>query len=410
MARRVVLITFFLIVIIGMGINIMGRIYSTIPIQRKILDNIQRITFNFQKSMFESTRGVKQQELSIASEFPGHQAALSSQYLAVQNNSHGNGTTKLSVYNLETGKEYAVPTSGKHISNFDIDGVNVVWADLRNETRDPMQQEPSGQSTYNYNKLNWDVFLYNIETKELKQLTHNPAAQRNPSLWQHYVVWEDNRDDMTEDYYGVWNVYLYDLANGEEKRITTGEADHIHPSIRDGQIVWQDNRSNTNIKYRGCENCPEYNWDIYLHNIFTGEEQAVATGPAMECDPDVSGDLVVWAECRELDNADILMKNLVSSQVTKVADNSYHQWQPQVDNGRVVWTDESRGHSINDVNPDYANADVLLHDTRSGWTTRLTGDWIQSQPLISGPYVAFLYDTQVNPRYQVVRLPDNLVP
>jgi hypothetical protein len=201
------------------------------------------------------------------------------------------------------------------------------------------------------------------------------------------------------------------IAQGKTILLTTHymfEADELCRRIaviNNGKIVWQDNRANTNIKYRGCENCPEYNWDIYLYDILTGEEQAVATGPIMECDPDVSGDLVVWAEYKEPNNADIFMKSLVSGEVAKVADNSFHQWQPQVDDLRVVWTDESRGHSTNDVSTDFANADILMYDSRTGKTTRLTGDWIQSRPLISGPYVAFLYDTQVNPRYQVVRLP-----
>ena len=409
-ARRIVLITIAIILIIGIGINVMGRIYSLIPYQRAISDNIQRITFNAQKSILESMQRIEEEEQPIASEFPGHQAALSSPYLAVQSYSLRNDTTKLSVYNLETGEEYMVPTSGEYIFSFDIEGANVVWADLRNETRDPVWQEPLGQHTYNYNKLNWDVFLYNLETKELKQLTRNTAAQRNPRLWQNYVVWEDNREDKTKDYYGIWNIYLYDLGSGEETRITTGESDHINPRIRDGKIVWQDNRANTGNKYRGCENCPEYNWDIYLYDISAGVEQAVATGPTMECEPDVSGGLVVWTEYRDLNNADILMKDLDTGKVTKVAGNTFHQWQPRVDNGYVVWTDESRGHSINDVNTDFANADVLLYDTRTGNTTRLTGDWIQSRPLISGLYVAFLNDTQVNSRYQVIRLPDNLVP
>ncbi|OPY56240.1 MAG: Protein TolB [Pelotomaculum sp. PtaU1.Bin035] len=399
-----------LIVIIGIVINLMGRIYSTIPMQRAMFDKVDIVTFNFLKSMLEPAQDIKKQVLPITAEYQGREAALSSPYLVVQNYSNVSTNNELRVYNLATGNEDTVPTRGKHIWGFDVEGANVVWADLRNEIRDPMRQEPSGQYTYKDSELNWDVFLYNLETKELKQLTHEPAAQRNPRVWQHYVVWEDNRDDTTDDNYGVWNIYLYDLESGEEARITSGESDHIHPRIRDGKVVWQDSRNNMDERFLGCGNCPENNWDIYLYDILTGDEQAVAIGPTMECDPDVSGDLVVWAEYRDLNNADILMKELDSGEVTKVTDDYFHQWQPRVDNGRVVWTDERRGHSINDVNTGFANADVLLYDTPTGNSVRLTGDWIQSQPLISGPYVAFLYDTQAEPCYQVVRLPDKLVP
>ena len=62
---------------------------------------------------------------------------------------------------------------------------------------------------------------------------------------------------------------------------------------------------------------------------------------------------------RARSNADILMKALDTGKVTKVAGDTFHQWQPRVDNGYVVWTDESRGHSINDVNTDFANTTRL---------------------------------------------------
>ncbi|HOV80487.1 MAG TPA: hypothetical protein PK728_10355 [Bacillota bacterium] len=210
MARRIVLIALVVVLVIFICNNVIGRIYSMIPVQRAVFDNIQR-------SILESINGIKKQALPIAAEFPGREAALSSPCIAVQNYLHGNDTVELSVYNLETGEKYTVPTIGKHISGFDIEGKNVVWADLRSETRDPVQTEPSGKFTYNQSKLNWDVFLYNLETKELKQLTHNPAAQRNPRIWHNYVVWEDNRDDTTDDYYGIWNVYLYDRSYQKSK-------------------------------------------------------------------------------------------------------------------------------------------------------------------------------------------------
>lgn len=409
MVKRILFVALILIMI-GVVINGMGRVHALIPAQRAIFDSTYRLTFGVQKSILEFSKGIEKQVLPIMAEFQGREAAFGSPYFAVQNYSHVNSTEELSVYNLETGGEHTVPTKGRHISGFDIEGANVVWADLRNEARDPMRQEPSGQFTYNYNRLNWDVFLYSLETEELKQLTKNPAAQRNPRIWQHYVIWEDNRDDPTDDYYGVWNIYLYDLESGRETRITAGESDHIRPRIGDGKIVWQDDRNNADKRFRGCENCSDYNWDIYLYDLATGKEQVIAAETTMECEPDVSGNLVVWVVYRDQNNADILIRDLDSGEVTKVTEDPFHQRQPRIENGRVVWTDERRGHSINDVNTDFANADVLLYDTSTGKTTRLTGDWIQSFPLISGQYAAFLYDTQADPRYQVVRLPDKLLP
>lgn len=179
--RRILFITLVFIMIVGIIINVMGRIYSTIPIQRAIFDNIQIITFNIQRSILESVQGIKKQVLPVTAEFRGREAALSSPCLAVQNYSPADSTAKLSVYNFETGHENTVSTSGKHISGFDVEGANVVWADLRNETRDPMRQEPSGQFTYNGSKQSqplisgpYVAFLYDTQVNPRYQVVRLP--------------------------------------------------------------------------------------------------------------------------------------------------------------------------------------------------------------------------------------------
>jgi len=76
--RRILFITLVFIMIVGIIINVMGRIYSKIPIQRAIFDNIQIITFNIQRSILESVQGIKKQVLPVTAEFRGREAALSS--------------------------------------------------------------------------------------------------------------------------------------------------------------------------------------------------------------------------------------------------------------------------------------------------------------------------------------------
>jgi len=65
LARRIVLIALVVVLVIVIGNNVVGRVYSMIPVQRAIFNNIQRITFNVQRSILESVKGIKKQVLPI---------------------------------------------------------------------------------------------------------------------------------------------------------------------------------------------------------------------------------------------------------------------------------------------------------------------------------------------------------
>lgn len=93
-----------------------------------------------------------------------------------------------------------------------------------------------------------DIWLKNIVTDEVRQLTDDDHHQRNSVVGGGYVVWQD-------DAWGDWNVVAYHISTGMYYMITTNSGDQINPDIDHSAsyIVWQDDRSG--------------NWDIWGHDF-----------------------------------------------------------------------------------------------------------------------------------------------
>ncbi|MBA7482681.1 hypothetical protein ES707_18175 [subsurface metagenome] len=72
--------------------------------------------------------------------------------------------------------------------NPDIDGNIIVWQDYRND--------------------NWDIYGYNLTTRQEFQITNNPDDQENPAISGNVVVWQDNRNEY-------WNIYAVILSGSE---------------------------------------------------------------------------------------------------------------------------------------------------------------------------------------------------
>jgi len=72
-------------------------------------------------------------------------------------------------------------------------------------------------------------------------VTTDPNAQMNPDIWGHLVVWQDNRN-------GNWDIYGYNLITRQEFQITNNSFDQTFPSVSGNLVVWEDERTTvTNI-------------------------------------------------------------------------------------------------------------------------------------------------------------------
>ena len=62
------------------------------------------------------------------------------------------------------------------------------------------------------------------------QITHDPADQTSPAIWENRIVWQDARN-------GNLDIYLYDANTGNETRITKGPKDRKSPAIWENTIA-----------------------------------------------------------------------------------------------------------------------------------------------------------------------------
>ena len=312
-----------------------------------------------------------------------------------------NGRLKLINFSNGISKEEASLDVPQYFGGCDISGDVIAWSQLVTDTGD-------SNSSLDIEFRNSDVYIYDIKTKEKKQITVDKASQVNPKLWKNYLIWKDNRNDKTKEYLGKWALYLYDIKTGEEKCITTTLAVHATYNISDNKIVWEDDRNFLGEDgIRGGENLPENNKDIFLYDIETGKEMAIATGSMMESKPDISGKYIVWEDRNNNSyNADIVLYNLETNKKINITKDKVNQGTPRISGENIVWMDERRGGSTNDVvvNGVEPNSDILIYNIESKIGRILTGDGPQMYPRISSSgWITYILSRQVDPEVQVIK-------
>ncbi|NLV25917.1 MAG: hypothetical protein GXY48_01915, partial [Methanomicrobiales archaeon] len=139
------------------------------------------------------------------------------------------------------------------------------------------------------NKNDWNIYLYNYNTKKTVQVTRDIQVQQNPRISGDFVVWEDNRN-------GKWDIFMYNIKKDMTTAVTFDEFDDVEPSVSGSKIVWtrygQDDSS-----------------DIYMVDLSIPKTYAVCTGPGNQIRPDIYVDKVVWQDDR-FGNWDIFLYTL----------------------------------------------------------------------------------------------------
>ncbi len=107
---------------------------------------------------------------------------------------------------------------------------NIVWADNRNG--------------------NQDIFLFDILTNEITQVTTDTNNQREPEIYNNRIIWADERN--FQDGYGK-EIFIYDIDSQQESllipAVTLTIGSLLRPTIYENSIVWQDSRSDKSDIY-----------------------------------------------------------------------------------------------------------------------------------------------------------------
>jgi beta propeller repeat protein len=209
------------------------------------------------------------------------------------------------------------------------------------------------------------------------------AAKTAPHTDGQTVVWSDNSG-------GTAAIYSYDLCSQTQSLIATSpNGDLVTPTVCDGAVFWTD-LSGTNPAVAGYDPCAtppqvalgsdpaeqeavDGNYvvftdlaggasHIYGYNRSSGQVFPVCTASGTQCNPAISGDIVVWQDNRN-GNWDIYGCNLDALSDTgaapsngarlgcsdlpaefAVCDSSGNHTNPAISGDTVVWQDNRNGN------------------------------------------------------------------
>ncbi len=140
-----------------------------------------------------------------------------------------------------------------------VSGDWLVWADGQN-----------GYLTY-YTFNNWDIYLKNLATGEIRQLTHDRGDQWAPQIDYPWVVWQDARfaehpffiDPKVQFLAEDSDIMLYNIETEKTYRLTDDPALQLEPKIHYPLVSWRDGRR----RPAEASQILSGGWDLYVGNL-----------------------------------------------------------------------------------------------------------------------------------------------
>jgi beta propeller repeat protein len=209
--------------------------------------------------------------------------------------------------------------------------------------------------THSATGMSGDIVVYNVATAAATTVAASTATLffQTPTIRGRFLTWVRITNQLDID--------LYDNLTGITQGVTSDPAVQANPRLGPDFVVYEDYNSG--------------NADIMAWRISTsGPPTGIATGPAAQVTPDMDGNTIVYIE-----NAGVTDQLMaydittgVTTQLTTVASN---KTMPRISGNTIVWTDDRNG-----------NLDIFSYDL----STRL------EQPLVTGPGDQFLSDIDGN--------------
>ena len=131
------------------------------------------------------------------------------------------------------------------------------------------------------------------------------------------------------------DIYVKNTTTGETRRVTpqSTAAPQLPITLDGGRVAWSDVRVGQDV------------WDIYQYSILTGQTTRL-TNDGYSVLPEISGNNMVWTDCAQNDNCDIMMMNLVTLQQTTIVSGQNEQVYADISGGTVAWVDQSEGGGV----------------------------------------------------------------
>lgn len=243
----------------------------------------------------------------------------------------------INLHNKIVIKNIKIP--GKNVLGFDIYDNKLVWSDTRND-------KESVNSKEHLEEVNSDIFMYDLKTDKMTQITTDKAAQIKPTIWGEYLAWQDNRNDEIKDGHPRWDIYLYNMKNKEEIRITRERGVHTNCDLNENLLVWEDGRNYWGLQSIRLESeVPSNNTDIYMYDIKKQRYLSLAHGRDRQAHPKIEGEFVVWQQMKGLNrNGDIVLMNLDTMKTKNITKDKHNQKKPFISDEIIAWVDERNGY------------------------------------------------------------------
>ena len=253
----------------------------------------------------------------------------------------------------------------------------------------------AGEYDFGNSLENQYITAFNLRTGEKEIIREIPLDHRfeSPSIFENRIVWSECvlppgfLDYPQKDFDSLdWNIYFLDLGTGEERQITTDECAQYSPRISDDHIVW------LGARHEEDKNYPHY-YDVYAYDLHTEKEIRITTNTTVnDRDLSISGNTVVWTDCRNDDpeiriqekppisNNDIYCYDLATGREIQVTSDPANDSSPSIHNGRIVW--KRQFGTI--------NRDIYLYETETGREIQ-----ISSSGYASGQFQPGIFDNLI---------------
>ena len=160
-------------------------------------------------------------------------------------------------------------------------------------------------------------------------------------------------------------------AAGIQVQVSSTPTDDI-PGKFDGRFLVYESRKATGDS------------DIYLYDIATGNTTAIATGPAIQRSPSVSGNWVVYTAYEkkgwEQTDTDLYLYRTGNGETTRITLPG-DQVNPRISGNLLAWQDEPAGHS---------SVNLMVQDLTTGTRKKIPSEKWAYNPDISGSRVIWI--------------------
>ena len=216
---------------------------------------------------------------------------------------------------------------------------------------------------------NYDIYLYDLETSQMLQLTNEEHGQTSPRIYGDAVVWLDARNQ--KDPQMSMDIYALDLKTNKETRITANPT-ASEMAFSGNTIVWADDRyMDKAAPFLGI-NDPKLNYDIFACDLDAKKEIRITKSKYNDRCPAADGPQITWLRQVTEYKADIYTYDLKSRKETLISHDGCAESNPSIQNNRIVWIEQYLEKDAQSYQSVICGTAIVYYDLKTKTQTLLT--------------------------------------